>query len=105
MPHHKVAIATAVAGLAFLPWFYHYLFLVLCGGTPGMKREGLRLVDFDGRSASLEQRRSRAITVTFSAAPLLVGYLWAFVDEETLTWHDRISETCLTAAPLARRRR
>jgi len=104
LPHHKIATAAAVAGLAFLPWFYHYLFLVLCGATPGMNRQGLRLVNFDGRPASLEQRRHRALTVTFSAAPLLVGFLWAIVDEETLTWHDRISETCLTAAPLFRRR-
>jgi len=100
LPQHKVAWAATFAGLAFLPWFYHYLFLVLCGETPGMNREGLRLVDFDGRPATVDQRRSRALTVTLSVAPLLVGYLWAAVDEETLTWHDRISETCLTAAPL-----
>jgi len=104
LPHQKIAIATAVAGLAFLPWFYHYLFLVLCGATPGMNHEGLRLVNFDGRPATVDQRRHRAITVTVSAAPLLVGFLWAVVDEETLTWHDRISETCLTAVPPFRRR-
>lgn len=105
LPQNKIAVAAAVVGLAFLPWFYHYLFLILCGATPGMSFEGLRLVNFDGRPASLEQRRQRAITIIFSAAPLLVGFLWAFGDEETLTWHDRISETCLTAAPLPRSRR
>lgn len=104
LPQNKIAVAAAAVGLAFLPWFYHYLFLILCGGTPGMSFEGLRLVNFDGRPASLEQRRLRAITIVFSAAPLLVGFLWAVVDEEKLTWHDRISETCLTAAPLPRRR-
>ncbi len=105
LPHQKIATAATVLGLAFLPWFYHYLFLVLCGATPGMNREGLRLVNFDGRPATVDQRRRRAICVTFSAAPLLVGFLWAAVDEETLTWHDRITETCLTAAPPPRQRR
>jgi uncharacterized RDD family membrane protein YckC len=101
-PQHKAGVAVTLLGLGFLPWFYHFLFLTLCGATPGMTWEQLRLVDFDGRPAPLAKRRQRALTVIFSAAPLLLGFLWAAVDEETLTWHDRISETCLTTAPRRR---
>jgi uncharacterized RDD family membrane protein YckC len=86
-----------VAGaIAILPILYLYLFLTYSESTPGMQWIGLRLVDFDGRPATLRQRRLRVWGSVASMASILLGYLWATVDDEHLTWHDRMSETCLT---------
>jgi uncharacterized RDD family membrane protein YckC len=46
-----------------------------------------------GEQVSLAQRRWRALATTLSALSLGLGFAWSFVDEDTLGWHDRISQT------------
>lgn len=92
----RVTMAVLLAALALLPLFYHFLFLLFSEGTPGMVWTGLRLVDFDGQPASRSRRLRRALASAASAGPFLLGFFWAWVDQEQLTWHDRMSETCLT---------
>lgn len=100
------AFLAPVAGvMAILPILYLYLFLVYSKSTPGMKWIGLRVVDFDGRPATEDQRRRRVWASIASMASMLLGFLWAAVDDEHLTWHDRISETCLTRKPCRALRR
>jgi hypothetical protein len=31
-------------------------------------------------------------------APVMLGFLWAMVDEDMLCWHDRISQTFPTTS-------
>ncbi len=52
---------------------------------------GLRLLHFDGRPADRRQRLLRLASGCLSLLPLGVGFLWALVDEERLTFHDHIS--------------
>jgi uncharacterized RDD family membrane protein YckC len=61
--------------------------------TPGMRFAGLRLVNFDGHLPGREQRGVRQAAYLLSLLSAGVGLLWAFVDEENLTWHDHISKT------------
>ena len=63
-----------------------------------MRWTGLRLVDFNGRPASRAQRVGRVLASVAGGGSFFLGFLWAVVDEEHLTWHDRMSETCLTLA-------
>jgi uncharacterized RDD family membrane protein YckC len=63
---------------------------------------GLRLVNFDGRPATARQRRRRVWASAASMASLMLGFLWAAVDDEKLTWHDHMSETCLTEEAMSR---
>jgi len=85
-----------VAGLIAVFWpAYQYAFLVFCGKTPGLRVAGLRLQRFDGGSASRSLRRWRVIASLLSAGSLGLGYLWCFLDEDQLSWHDRITRTHL----------
>jgi hypothetical protein len=39
--------------------------------------------------------RGRILAVLLSACPLGLGFVWAALDEDRLTWHDRISRMYL----------
>lgn len=61
--------------------------------TPGMRFVGLKLVDFDGRALTRDQRISRQGAYALSLLSVGLGLVWALVDEENLTWHDHISKS------------
>jgi uncharacterized RDD family membrane protein YckC len=75
---------------------YGMLFLYLAGATPAMQRMGLRLVNFDGQPASRPERLWRFLGSIVSAGSFLLGFLWAAMDDEKFSWHDRMSRTFLT---------
>ena len=82
----------------FLILLYGALFFGLAGATPGMHWMGLRWVSFDGIPAPRRQLFWRLLGAFVSAGSFFLGFLWAAVDEERLSWHDRISKTFLTTA-------
>jgi uncharacterized RDD family membrane protein YckC len=83
-------------GLASIFWVaYQYSFLVYSGNTPGLRIAGLDLARFDGTGAPRNLRRWRVLSSVLSAASLGLGYLWSFLDEDQLCWHDRITRTHL----------
>jgi uncharacterized RDD family membrane protein YckC len=88
------------AGLALvLPailWMgYQYLLVVYSGSTPGLRAAGLELLGFDGTRPSRRRRRARVLASFLSGASLGLGYLWQFLDEDGLCWHDRVMKTYL----------
>ena len=87
-----------IAGMvSMLFWIiFQYLLLVYAGKTAGMQAARLRLKTFNGRMPSLRHRRNRVLGLYLSTASLVMGLLWAFVDVDTLCWHDRMSGTYLT---------
>jgi len=87
---------TAALVPCLLWMIFEYLLLVYAGRTAGMQIAGLRLWTFGGRRPTLRHRRNRVFGLYLSAASLVMGLLWAFVDVDTLCWHDRISGTYLT---------
>jgi uncharacterized RDD family membrane protein YckC len=84
--------------------FYLFVYLFYGGETPGMQWTGLRVLDFGGNAPRTGARLARALGALLSAAALGLGYLWALIDEERLTWHDRMSQTFLTRDDRAGRR-
>ena len=84
-----------LAGFA-LAAVYFGLFTLLGGRTPGMQHYSLRVVTFEGKPLSPQQALWRAFGYGVSAGTLLLGFVWALVDERHLTWHDHISQTFLT---------
>ena len=86
-------IAAALAGVFWVA--YQYLFLVYSGNTPGLRIAGLRLARFDATHASRQLRRWRVLSSVLSAVSIGLGYLWCFLDEDQLCWHDRITRTHL----------
>jgi uncharacterized RDD family membrane protein YckC len=95
-----VNLATGAAALvAALLWAaYNLMFLIYAGVTPGMQFARLEMRCFDGECLPRATRRGRAIAMLVSAAPLGLGFLWAFFDEDTLCWHDRITQSCVVEA-------
>jgi len=61
--------------------------------SPGMSFAHLRMVNFDGGRPNREQRVRRIAAGCLSIMAAGLGLMWALVDEESLTWHDRISKT------------
>ncbi len=104
-PIQRTALAVLASSLALLAFLYVFLFLYYAAATPGMRWMNLQLVDFDGLPARRDQRTLRLLGLLASGAALGFGFLWAAVDEDGLTWHDRISRTCLTMEDFARRKR
>jgi len=83
-------------GIPFLLWAaYQYLLIVYGAATPGLRAAGLELTRFDGGATTRSLRRWRVLASYLSAASLGMGYAWAFLDEDVLCWHDRITHTYL----------
>jgi uncharacterized RDD family membrane protein YckC len=101
--HHKGAGAIALASAAVVAFYFS--FYTLYGlETPGLQWTGLRVLDYAGYRPRAGQRLLRSLGLVLSAAALGLGYFWALVDEEGLTWHDRMSKTFVTRDPGAPRR-
>lgn len=89
----KNTVFALAAGAALIWFFYHLLFCLANGDTPGMRWTQLQLVNFDGRRPRRDQRVQRLFASCLSIAAAFLGIIWALVDEESLTWHDHISKT------------
>lgn len=86
-----------IYGLIFVFLFTGYLFLstAFAGRTLGMRLMGLEVVRFDGAPPSVEDALWRTLGYLISAGAFCLGFIWVFVDDRQLTWHDRISKTFL----------
>lgn len=92
----RLQVMGLAAGLFGSFWaVYQYLLVVYSGTTPGLRLARLELARFDGTIASRRLRRWRILASFLSAASLGMGYVWAFLDEDSLCWHDRITHTYL----------
>jgi len=69
---------------------YESLFFSLAGATPGMRCARIALCTFDGGNPTRKAMRRRMIAKLLSASLLGLGFFWAMLDEDRLTWHDRI---------------
>jgi uncharacterized RDD family membrane protein YckC len=87
-----------VFGAAFVltAMFYGLLWVLAQADSPGKHWARLRLTNFDGFPPDGRQRAIRFAATCVSIAPLGAGVAWALLDEESLTWHDHMSETFLT---------
>jgi uncharacterized RDD family membrane protein YckC len=88
-------VCLAVAYLVYA--LYFCIFITLAGATPGMQLRGLTIVRLDGSLPDTRQLVWRSFGYLLSGATLL-GFLWAFWDEDGFSWQDRISQTYVTAA-------
>jgi uncharacterized RDD family membrane protein YckC len=94
----KISAAVCVTTLAIVYLQYFALFTIFGGTTPGMMLRGLQVVNFSGDAPTPRQMLLRSVGYVLSAATFFLGFLWAMWDEDTLTWHDRMSHTYLTSA-------
>src|SRR6266496_1692799 len=94
----KLALQVTATLVAILWPAYQYAFLVFTGTTPGLRLAHLGVTHFDGTPVSRSLRRWRVLASLLSCVSLGLGYAWCFLDEDQLSWHDRISRTHLAPA-------
>jgi len=93
----KLSAAVCFSTFAFVYLQYFGLFTIFGGTTPGMMIRGLQVSTFAGELPTLRHLLLRATGYMLSVGTLFLGFLWALWDEDSLTWHDRLSGTYLTA--------
>ena len=89
------AVYSTTFAIVYLQYFA--LFTVFGGTTPGMMFRGLQVASFSGAPVSPRQLLLRSLGYVLSAAACFAGFFWAWWDEDSLTWHDRISRTYLSS--------
>lgn len=84
-----------VYGLAYLLLVVTYFTLSMLNTsqTAGMYLHRLVAVTGRGRRLSPREALFRALGYGVSVVPLFLGFVWAFVDPEHLTWTDKVSGT------------
>lgn len=86
-----VALAAIGVILGLLYLVYQGLFFSLSGATPGMRWARIGLCTFTEENPTRAAMRRRVLAELLSIIPLGLGMLWAALDEERLSWHDRLS--------------
>jgi len=84
------AITAAVTFTVFT-LLYQLLFFTLSEATPGMRYARIALCTFADDNPTRPAMRRRILATVLAACPLGIGFLWAWLDEDGLGWHDRIS--------------
>ncbi|MGC1869564.1 MAG: RDD family protein [Acidobacteriaceae bacterium] len=95
-PHLPTGLtAAALAGVVYVAlWvLYQMLFFSLSGATAGMLYAHIALCTFDDQNPTRSALQRRLAAWWVSLLPLGIGFLWCFVDEDNLCWHDRITRT------------
>ena len=74
-------------------------FLVWRGATIGFIIAGLRCVRANGGALTWEYAIARTLASILSLLPLGLGFLWAALDPDKQTWHDKIAGTVVVKIP------
>lgn len=91
----RMLLAAEILVTVFFWFAYHLLYLSYAGATLGMVVTRVVLCTFEGQPVSHLRRQARAWSMLLSALSGGLGFAWAFFDEDTLCWHDRITRTVL----------
>ncbi len=92
-PGGRIAAAGAAITLLAMWILYQLVFFGLSDATPGMRYAKIALCTFDDENPTRGAMRGRIGAQMLSALPLGLGFLWALFDEDSLGWHDRITQT------------
>ncbi len=91
LPTGAAALVAAAAALAVFTLLYLWLFFTFCDATPGMRFANIALCTFADENPSRKQMRRRVLALALALVPGGLGVLWAWLDDDRLGWHDRIS--------------
>ena len=83
------------AGYLLLTGVYFLLFMLSASQTPGMKTRQLVAVSREGAPLEPNAACMRGMGYLISIVPLMLGFVWAVIDPEHLTWADKVSGTFL----------
>ncbi len=87
----QTAAIGAAGTFAVLTLLYQLLFFTFSEATPGMRYAHIALCTFSDDNPTRTAMRRRILATVLAACPLGIGFLWAWLDDDGLGWHDRIS--------------
>jgi uncharacterized RDD family membrane protein YckC len=90
LPLPLLGAAAAAVAVAFFV-LYQLLFFTFSEATPGMRYARIAFCTFADDNPTRSAMRRRVLAVLLAASPLGLGLAWAWLDEDRLGWHDRIS--------------
>ncbi len=93
---HPLNLVLLAFVAAFLILIYFGMFTALVSSTPGLIWMGLEVRNLEGDYPTASESFWRAFGYLVSVAGLMLGFVWALVDSDGMTWHDRMSGTFLT---------
>jgi uncharacterized RDD family membrane protein YckC len=102
VPANKNGLLALAGALALVAAAYSVLPVVAGRESLGMRLAGLRVITFRGFPPNSKQRWFRFFGSILSSC-IVVGLIWSFWDEESLTWQDHISGTFPTALSTGKR--
>ena len=91
----KRIVGVYLAGFLLMLGIYFLLFMLSASQTPGMKMRQLLAVNREGIPLEPKTACMRGFGYFVSIVPLMLGFVWALVDPEHLTWADKVSGTYL----------
>lgn len=80
-----------VVTFAIAALLYQMLFFSLNEATPGMRYARIGFCTFAEANPTRKQIRRRVLAQMLAVGPLGLGVIWAWMDDDRLAWHDRIS--------------
>ena len=89
-------LAVLAVALALVVFGYFAAFTATASATPGLLWNGCEIRSLRGTPPSVSESLWRAFGVLVSASALMLGFIWSWLDSDTLTWHDRMSGTLIT---------
>ncbi len=91
VPTGQLAALGSAVVLAALFLLYQLLFFTFGEATPGMRYARIGLCTLGDDNPTRPAMRRRIGAILLAACPLGLGFLWAWLDEDGLGWHDRLS--------------
>ncbi len=92
-PAGKPAMIGAALTFLGLAALYQWLFFTYAEATPGMRYAKIALCTFGDENPDRKTLQHRVGALFLSALPLGLGFLWALLDDDRLSWHDRMTRT------------
>ena len=89
---NRTTVMVYAGDLALIAMTYSLMWALAGSETAGMRWTRLRLITFDGFPPDLSQRLARFAGSCLSVCTV-IGLIWSWGDEESLTWQDHISRT------------
>ena len=89
--------ATGLIGAFFIVLYFAGC-TAIASATPGLIWAGLEVITFEGNPPRPTDCIWRGFGYLVSMSALMLGFIWAAVDAEGLTWHDRMSRTFIVPA-------
>jgi uncharacterized RDD family membrane protein YckC len=84
--------ATSAGGIiVLLALLYQWVFFTFSEATPGMRYARIGLCTFTDENPTRSAMRRRIFAYALSMGCFGLGLLWTFLDDDRLSWHDRIS--------------